>query len=188
MEIYYTISSGQDTPVVSPYQSLGGYKSSTYVENDSFDGIFEEISLNKMKNQQTEYIALMLYNNENVDLTNITISITPPINSQCSFMVGATIPTLDANGEPYIERIRTIYSRPFTPVFVEATEENPANLGNLEAGGMLGLWLQRSFNSEEILTQYMDIAEKDVTSAYGARYKPIAQNKSESVAVVINWE
>lgn len=59
LRFYYTTSAGYDNQQTKISDSLGGYKSSTPVPNDTFSNLFDEISLNLASNPREQYIALI---------------------------------------------------------------------------------------------------------------------------------
>lgn len=185
MELYYTVSSGYNDIQSRVGNSLGGYKSSTLVRNDDLENLFGEISIRSVQVNRDEYMALVLYNNEN-DVTNIQCWFEFPENSQTTLQIGATLPTLDKNNNPVFERVNTVNSKPFTPKFIDASQDNPALLGGLESGKEMCLWFKRILNIDNIKNSWDNVAERDLNTR--SRYKPIDHPTVENINFQIIWD
>lgn len=180
MKLFYTVISGQDAQQSSPSLSLGGFKSSSVVPNDSYNSLFSDISSYSIQKNLVEYIGLILQNTFQTGVTNISLWIPEVKSNICKIRLA--IVELTPEGE--MEAIPTINSKPVYAEFYETSEDNKFQIEDfvLQPEGMLGLWLERSFNeeSEEFLMRnncdylYSNIDNK--------------KNTSEKVSLKINFD
>lgn len=186
MKLYFTVSSGNENSQNKTSSSLGGFKSSTVVQNDVDGNVFDEISLSQMSKQKTEYIALVLKNQLGVEAKNVQFWFETPENSYCSYQIGATTMLLTEEGFPYMERVETIYSRPFQTTLYSATVIDKVSIGDMAIDQTIGLWISRSYLKDVIEQDYNDVAERDLETL--SRYKRIEKEIEESIGLQISWD
>jgi hypothetical protein len=147
MNIYYTTSQGTDTIQVKHELSLGGYKSSTQVQNDVFGNIIQEASIRSLEKQTPYYIGLIMKNETGLSLTDVLFWFEYPADGLVKLEIAAT----DLSSTGAIERIPTQYSKPIYATFYEANgEENSVSLGNLSIDEEIGIWLKISYVASQI--------------------------------------
>ena len=188
MKLYYTVSSYQDTPQRSIGLSLGGYRSSTFVRNDEMNNLFGDISLLSLKQNRSQYIAIMMKNELDVVAGNVRLFFSFPMPTQCIYQLAAVITTKDSDGNDVMERTETIYSKPMYGTFVSPTEQSPAIIGDMQPGQQIGLWICRSLDLDAAMEEYNDVAEPDPTFTLGKRYKKKVQNTEDNVNLNIFWD
>lgn len=187
MKLYYTVSAGYDLPSTRPSNSIGGYQSSTMVQNDVYSAVFGEISLLAESKGSDEYIGLMLVNDSDTDLNNLKFwfkDVEPPTQSVLEF--AAVKPAIDENGNAFIERLATINSRPQNITFSHPTEDSPANLGDMLAGVSIGVWLHRKIDKDAAKEIYDNVAMRDPKNWY--RYIPVKQAEFEGAELNFVWD
>lgn len=136
-----------------PENSLGGYVSQNIVPNGQLGNLFSMISEYTIDNEKISIIGLFIKNEGLVTENDVTLYFNYPENCNVKLEVAAVIPAQDTNGGYYIESIVNGESLPYDGVFYEADgQENAVNLGNIEAGKYLGIWLKRSILSTVKLT------------------------------------
>lgn len=186
MKIYYTVSSGEDSPSNRPSNSIGGYKSSTMVPNDFYNSVFGQISILGLSRGGDEYIGLMILNEEDSNLSNLKFWFKDFDNKQSSLEFAAVKPSIDSNGYQFIERLATINSKPQNIIFSHPTEDNPAILGELKSGEMLGFWLHRKIDKESSLEDYDNVAQRDPNNWH--RFIPIKKGDFEGSELIFEWD
>jgi len=183
MTLYYTTSAGENEEQLLIQASLGGYKSSTAFKDSDFDNAFGEISTLTLKQNREQYIALMLVNETGSNVENVQMWFEKPEGSVCDFQVAAVDPVLK-DGVYQMERTREIYSKPIYANFVDADVDNKASLGNIEAGGYVGIWLKRSLN--ESAFNESDFYEEDLSRK--PFYKEKEKETEEKILLNISWD
>ena len=174
MQLYYTTTSGYNGEQPNPERSLGGFKSSTPVSNDDFSNIFDEISLMTMKSGRDEYRAIVLKNEFDTPCTNITVKI--------SRQEG-----VNKYNQKSMENVMAPTNKPFRAQFIDMTEDAVLEVGDLEAGAEIGLWLCRHVDTEIAKQQYDDVCEPDPADPTGRRYKPVTHPQQESIDMIVDW-
>ena len=72
MKLYYTTLEKSMAEQQNPSKSLGGYQSSSEVLNDVMGNLFSDISLNMMKDGKSTFRAIVLMNDSDAELKNVT--------------------------------------------------------------------------------------------------------------------
>lgn len=188
LKLYYTTTKGQDVTQPNAYNSLGGYKSVDLFKNDEFESAFGEISLYTVsKNNQNQYIALMLKNEGITTIENINIWFEFPADCYSKLSIAAVDPVADDEGYMYIENVKTLHSSPVYADFYEANEEeNKVDLGDLAAGQMLGLWIKREILVDVIKTDLSEIVENDPEKEHRVRQKTLST--SDLIEMKISYD
>lgn len=186
MNIYYTIASKQDDAQFDPKKSLGGFKSSTEPLNDNLGSLFDEISTMTIRNDKSEYIALMVRNELGINLTNVNVWIETNEGCWCAFEIAGVIPTVNASGQPVMERRRSRYDKPYIAEFEEGSLLNPLVVGNLGDGDTIGLWIKRSLKQEVIKADIENVYEP--TSENANVYQSVVKETSDTVTLKISWD
>lgn len=186
MRLLYTVSSGYMAEQQNVSYSLGGFASSTTIPNDMFGNLFDELSVNTIRNARNEYRAIVLHNNDSQETAkDVKIWFENPETNVCSFKVGAVGMMEGADGSRYMGSAPNIYSRPYVQ-FYEATEENPVSIGDIQPDQMIGIWVERSIDKEKALEEYNKVAERDLATE--TRYKPIQKETQEMLNMQFYWE
>lgn len=189
MKLYYTVASQQDVAQPKPNLSLGGYKSSTVVPNSVLGNMFADISMYTVKNYTSpSYIGLILVNDSATEKA-IDVNLWFKHLDDCitTFKVAAVDLTTDAEGEKYMEHIPNFNSKPLYATFSEADGEvNRVSIGDILAGGMVGLWFERTIDIATAKTQQNAIYEVDPADPY--RYLPVELSKEDQVDIGISWD
>lgn len=186
MRLLYTVSSAYMAIQKNTVYSTGGFVSSTVIPNDTFGNLFDELSINTLKNARNEYRAIVLHNDGAEVATNVKIWFENPEENICAYKIGAVGLTETENGERYMESIPNIYSRPFIIQLYDATPEAPVSVGDVQPGQMIGLWIERSIDKEKAIEEYNNVAERDLTTE--TRYKPVEKQTQETLNIQFYWE
>lgn len=187
LRFYYTTSAGYNNQQTKISDSLGGYKSSTPVPNDTFSNLFDEISLNLASNPREQYIALILKNEGTETFKNVELwfsSVTD--NPYGTITVGAIEMGKDEEENPVTSRTSSMNEKPYWIQFYEAKEEEPVSLGDMEAGDEICLWFCRSLDKKIIKNDYDLVAERDTNTQN--RYKKVEKETDEIFNINLAWE
>lgn len=190
MRLYYTTTTGFNAEQSTPSNSLGGYKSATLVPNDVFDNLFDEVSVYGMSQAKTQYRALVLVNELNTVVNDVALwfDLSKVKTPYYSFLIGAIKMSADSEGNPIMENVPTIYSRPFQTQLYPATVDAKVTIGNIEPQQMIGLWFAKVPDKEMMMLDYNNVAEKIPNAVYySSRYKPVEKEKEESIDFQISW-
>lgn len=152
MKLYYTNISGEEIPQTRPDLSLGGFKSSTIVPNNSFSNVFSDISLYSISENRDEYTALVLHNDTGGTTTDVTLYFDYPVEGSQKAIEFAFV-AFNVNGE--IEVIPNPYSQPYNATFQGADGvANAVNIGNILDDGKIGIWFKKIIDKTAIETEY----------------------------------
>lgn len=187
MNIYYTTSAreGQHQPKTSA--SLGGYKAANTVRNDDFDNVFGEISAYTINQNKDHYIALVIKNDLPTTAENVQVWIEQIADSPfCNYEVAAVTMSLDAEGVGMMERTRDIFSRPYYADFQELNVDNKGVIGDMIAGGAIGIWIKRSLNLDNVNLSDEDLYVVDPTNPNRVTASNI--EKQEKFKFQISWD
>lgn len=189
MELYYTTSSGQDQVQSDPKLSLGGYKSSSLVSNNSFNNLFQEITQFLLsRDSEDEYIALILKNDDEESIENLWLWFEYIEEKYASLLVAAVDLVVDSNGVLQMERI---FSKNSTPLYAEFHEadgiDNAVSLGTIESGGMIGLWFCRKLISGLSTSVCEDSNIYEINPSDIDLYQSVVLDKSESISIKFRY-
>lgn len=144
MKLFYTVVSSEEVPQSSPTLSLGGFKSSSPVPNGSYNSLFPDISSYSVQRDLTTYVGLILQNTSGRDVNNIKVWIPNVESNFCKFRL--SVVELDGN---QMEEIPSPNSKPLYAEFYDTSEEDKFEVPKtLPPKAMLGLWIERSFDSK----------------------------------------
>ena len=73
MKLLYTVSSGYMAEQQNVSYSIGGFASSTVIPNDMFGNLFDELSVNTIRNTRNEYRAIVLHNDSQETAKDVKI-------------------------------------------------------------------------------------------------------------------
>jgi hypothetical protein len=131
-----------------PEYSLGGFKSSTAIQNDVLGNMFSDVSQYTSEKASKEYVALVLKNELPIDVSDVSIWFTYPDNSVVKFEV-APVSYVTS-----MEAVMNVNSQPFNATFYEANGiDNLINIGDIAIGNSVGLWFRRSILKDVIELQ-----------------------------------
>lgn len=174
MKIFYTGADTYNAVQKDKDKSLGGFKSSTSIANDTLNNFFGDVSMYGLDEKLRETRALIIHNETNSALTNLYIWFDKLTNSIGKFELAAVLLTPDSNGEVYMESIDNIRATPYEATFVEADGITNKQLliNSMPADSYIGIWLRRS-----ILSSDKDSLQPDTL------YQKYLQDPNEQVKV-----
>ena len=167
MAIFYTVSSKPLDAQIKPNLSLGGYQSSTPLKNGVLGGMFGDISMYTVKgNNQNQYIALMFKNDFGVNIDNIKVWFTFPDTCYSNMQIAVVDLASDEDGNQYMEQVRSYNEQPVYATFVDAISGSEADLGSMNSGEMVGIWVCRVLDLDTIKSDQSNIYVVDPTDSY----------------------
>jgi hypothetical protein len=159
------------------------------VSSDAFGAMFGEITqLALSQNRGSEFIGLILKNETEDPVENLWLWFEYLEGCYSKLLIAVVDLTEDSNGVAFMEHIPTRYSRPIYATFYEANGvENAVSLGSVEAGAMLGIWIERQFTeglaSEVIKEENLYETDPDNSDLVRA----IIPEKSDSIVLNMVW-
>lgn len=188
MRIYHTVSSKPLDPQPKVGLSLGGYRSSTYLRNDSLGNMFGGVSMYTVKNSnQDQYLAFVLRNELGFDIENVKLWFEYDEDCYSNILVAAVNMSTDSDGNLYMEQVRDINEKPLYAEFFEANgEANAVDIGSLVGSETVGLWFRRSLLIDKIKEDQDKIYEKLPTDEY--RYREVVLPKFDSIDIKISYD
>ena len=101
IKLYYTTTKGVEEINTRPDLSLGGYKSSTPIPNNSVNNLFSDISIYSAIREQDEIIGVIAKNESENDIENVRFWFGFPEDCQKNIKISAV--DLDSNGWSNVE-------------------------------------------------------------------------------------
>lgn len=189
MRLFYTTTTGYLNDQPNPERSLGGYQSSSPVANDDFSNIFDEISVMTIRSGRDEYRAIVLKNEFPEKKTNVRLSMELSDHSICSYKLAlAQLDIVDANGNVSMEYLQAMNNKPFRAQFVDMVPGAVVEVGNMDPGAVIGIWLCRHIDKDAARQQYNDVCKPDPLDPTGRRYIGVEKPTEELVNLNITWD
>lgn len=168
MRFLYSGANAYLLPQTNPSLSLGGFVSSSIVPNGRLNGLFSDGSYKASKFGSIETKALILENETQTGVTNITFGY--QYSTDPDFKIEVAVVTLSNNQT--MEQLQSIRDTPYYGTFHEANVDpdnnidNRLDLGDMAAGLRLGIWIRRTqFKHTNVLpTDFSVITEQIVNS------------------------
>lgn len=188
MFLYYTIVSAENNIQQKPQLSLGGFKAINKVDSNKLNNLFSDISQLTVANySQNLYIALILRNELSADCENIKIFFTYPENCYSKLRIAAVNLVEDKDGFLQMEHVETPNSKPLFAEFFEADGvDNAVNIGDLEPGESVGIWIERELLIDFINEDQSKVYEPDTNIP--TRYKERELEKEDNIQINISWD
>jgi hypothetical protein len=190
MKLYYTNPTTEEVVQSDPRLSLGGYKASSPVPNDSFDNLFGEISQFTLSKNvpEDEYVGLILKNETTYNIQGITLWFVYGDNPFSVFKIAAVNLTADTSKVLKMEHVPSRTSKPLYADFYEANGQgNAVEIGDLEVGEMVGLWISRSLVAGLAASVQSDAKLYQQDPVLVDSVMPIPLVKSDSISLCFDW-
>jgi hypothetical protein len=172
MQLLYTNSTKFNKPQEDASKSLGGFISSSEVQDQLIGNIFGDLSKYGIYNNlnKGEYRCIAIKNDGTTTLTGLDVFFSYPDESQsdsntdlfATFQLAFEDPQVDDCGDLFLSKITSFYAKPSNIDFVSIDGNmNALSLPDLAPGQYLGIWIKRMINktAQQQLTdqQYLDI-------------------------------
>lgn len=162
IKFYYSGAKIEDEYQDNPIKSLGGFKSSVKIFNNSFDNLFDEVGIYELNNGQTIYRCIFIKNENTTQQSAVNLSLY--IEGKKSYekiKFGVSLPATDGS----VQLLDNHFSQPFNITFYEAyTQQDSVILkSSLSAGQKIALWLCREIeenvnNRNELTTLLLNFS------------------------------
>ena len=147
MKLYYTNTAGIDKPQQKASQSLGGFKSSSPIQNSAFGNLFSDVSLLTIEKNLPEYIGVILINERSNPVSNVKIWMNLPEEGVGKFKVAV----VELNSRNEMEMLPSINSKPLFADFYSVNSEGEAIIiPDMQINEQYGLWIERSIDTSLI--------------------------------------
>jgi hypothetical protein len=187
MYLYYTVSSGVEAIQLKPQLSLGGYKSSVKLRNSQLGNLFGDITpFTITTNNQNQYAALILKNETGAPITTVKMWFEYPADSYSKLRVAAVDLFIGVDSVAQMEHIDMSTSKPLNGDFFEADgEANPVDLGDMVAGEMIGIWIERELLIDFIKLDSSNVAK--LVTGHTDLYEAVELNQLDEIKIGISW-
>lgn len=147
MKLLYTGAPNFDQQQKNPIKSIGGYISSTPIDNGGLNNLFGSISQSSLFERSTEYRALALYNDSDEEkLVRIFYKnlSTQPLTT---IKMGLQAVGQDSCQGKYLTKLSSVYNSPSAIIFSDNRENNNGLNITIQPNTYIGLWIERSINA-----------------------------------------
>lgn len=151
MKLYYTGAKESGDAQPDPQKSLGGFVSSSFVNNGELGNLFSEISQYTIEKKLREIVGLVLVNESGSTKTGITLWFEYPSGAYAKMKVAIVQLTENIDGDSILEKVANRRSLPYYATFYEANgEDNALSLPDMLADAKLGIWLVREIDTDAV--------------------------------------
>lgn len=183
MKFLFSTSEGFEAIQQKPFNSIGGYPSITGVPNGKFNSIWGDISEMMYNDTEPTFICLFLKNITANTISGATFWLELPANCYSGFEVAVVVPEEDVEFNPYVERVDSLHSQPFTVEFYPMTGIDDAlTLPDIAANEYLGIWFKRTVSKQAAIDEY----NASITKT-GDVYVQGDLSKEDSISLKVNW-
>jgi len=178
MILYYTVNTREGDVQNRPEASIGGFKSSTIVD-ESLNKIFQGISLSEQDSNINRYVALVLTNETGADITTgiefyFELPTLETVNNSNFKLALTAYPTSG------LQKLTNNTVKPFGITFLDVLGEvNSVSIPTLLKDQSIGIWIERSLNKTNTAQQN---SNANLISIY-----PETLSKEESILLKINY-
>lgn len=196
MKFFYTGASKYNVPQQFANMSLGGFVSSTEIPNDFLGNIFgDESRLAVCELKRTAVlIALVNEDDERAESVNITFNVSDWTKLTGQFSIAFVSPKIDNCGNISFDKINDTGALPYITLDVLSATNNSFNLGDIQKGQVVGIWLVREIeandNTNPLSPQqlYANYLKTDYTDPNtGITYHPFTVPTEEDFSLDLVW-
>lgn len=150
MILFYSGAEDAGLPQNVPDKSLGGYISSSPIQNGTLNNVFGTINRSDVAANKRDTRLIVIKNTTGAAVNNVKAWITGTDDSVSIIKMAAVAPALDECSKPYFEQISSRDALPFQGTLeVKDAEGNSLNIGTIAANGFIGIWLSRELIADE---------------------------------------
>lgn len=182
MKLLYTGARAHEAQQIAANKSLGGFVSSTPIQNDIPNTIFSDLSLFSLQSRPDRETRLIALKNVLPETAiALTFKFELGLNSKCKYSFAIVSPTMTASG-PVFERIDLEKAKPFYADFNPIIHnQNYLIAPTFQPNSYLGVWLVRELDQNLILP-------KDCAVLYDEHKNEEKIDKNEAFKLKIMWE
>lgn len=190
MILYYTGASSSGVEQNMPESSLGGYISSSLIQNSTINNIFSTISKSVVEKGARDVRCIAITNNSPSTIYNAKLWIDNTVsNNHSNLLLGAVAPAFDNCNNAYFEQIRSTDALPYQCVLSSHNGQgNAINLGDIASGESVGLWLSREIKTADFPSANgatNGTSDSAMTALQNSIDNPILEDDSD---LIISWD
>lgn len=182
MKFYYTGSTTYNGIQKNSNLSIGGFLSSSEVQNDLVNNIFGDISELSKQNlsRQTVLIALKNNHNEIVQSVILKFNVSDWSILTSEFNIAFVASKIDNCGNIYFDSIDNQEALPYLDFEVISSTNNEFSLGDLDRDAVIGIWLVRKIKKS-------GVAPLSCDTIYNNYLNSIEESSTENFSISLEW-
>jgi len=190
MQLYYTGAKTPEGVQINPELSLGGFKSSSLITNGNIGNLFQTITKFSISQNKKEIRMIALKNTSGANIAGLKIWTVSQRYSKIK--IAAVAPAVDSKGVEFFEQIGDQYSIPYQAILnPQEGEVNAVQIGTLQAGVTIGLWIQRELDQTKFSNldkgTTPDLTTDQGATAYIAELSSTEPEENDEISVVFSW-
>lgn len=190
MQLYYTGAKTSEGVQINPELSLGGFKSSSLIANGNIGNLFQTITKFSISQNKKEIRMIALKNTSGANISGLKIWSVSQKYSKIK--LAAVAPAVDAKGVEFFEQIGDQYSIPYQATLnSQEGEVNAVQIGVLQAGATIGLWIQRELDQTKFSNldkgTTPDLSTDEGSTTYIAELSSTEPEENDEISVVFSW-
>lgn len=136
-------------------KSLGGWVSSSQIQNNVIHNLFSKIDYNQVKNDLKPIRVVAFKNTTGSIITSLKVWIEHEATAFATYKIGLVLNSIETTcNHPYFEQIQNQYAEPFYCQLLNCeTELNAIELTNIPIDQFVGIFVQRNLiaiNNEDL--------------------------------------
>ena len=145
VKVFYSGAKEPNSEQTNPIYSLGGYVSSSGFQNSNLNNLFQDLSNLSLQNNKKEYSCIILQNDSDTPISNLTLFFDLEEGNKCDFEIGFALPSEDSCNNKIFELLPNCNSKPiyvdqfYSPNSFEEAVVIPSFLEN----SYIGLFISR---------------------------------------------
>lgn len=190
MILYYSGATNPNTDQTIPEKSLGGYISSTIINNGMLNSLFSTISKSTVQKNSRDTRLIVLTNTTGGIAYNVRIYIDNTLaDTHSDIVMAAVAPAIDNCGNSYFEQISSPEALPYqAQLSAHNGAGNEINVGNINNGDSIGIWLSRTIIANDFPMANgatNGISPQAITALQDAIANPVTLDESN---LVVLWD
>lgn len=148
--LFYTGAIQNGAIQEDPSKSLGGWVSSSPIQNNVFDNLFGKIDYSQIKNDLKPIRVIAFQNTSTTPIASLRVWVEHLPTTFSTYKIGLVLNSIDPNCNfSYFEQIRNQFGEPFYCELHDVEgEQNAISIENIPAGQFVGIFVQRNLISE----------------------------------------
>jgi len=152
MILFYTGALAPNQLQNQPSLSLGGFISSSFVQNGTANNIFSNISVSDLRNNII-FTRMIVLKNTTGSIVNDVKIFSQLASDEFDIKIAAVSPGFDAScGRLFFEQLQSGSSLPFQATLEVRDEDNPITTTSFEVDSLIGIWISLQKKSGIVTT------------------------------------
>jgi hypothetical protein len=195
MKFYYTGATTYNIAQTFAALSLGGFLSSSEIQNDLLNNLFSNLSQLAKQNLKREAILIALKNTYNETIQDVTFEFNTADWAALleEYSIAFVASKMDDCSNVYFDKITSSEALPFVTLDILSDTNNSFNIGDFEPGKVIGIWLVRKVLKDKVAPiscnqLYANFLGADyIDPSTGTTYTPAPPPAEESISLVLSW-